>query len=266
MEAILFPYIAFDFFLRKWYTYVTINLGSTSHFRRRLFCFQDKKGVTHGRVGLQPAKQKEREEFILKKLLSIFLLSVMLILALSITSFAATTHTVVKGDSLWKIAVRYSVGLSEIKAANPSIKNYDLIYPGQQINIPIIPSSVTAYETEVVRLVNEIREDNGLTPLTQDWQLSRVARYKSQDMMELGYFSHTSPTYGSPFEMMKSFGISYRSAGENIAKGYQTPKAVVDAWMNSPGHKANILNSSFTHIGVGYVQSGNYWTQMFIFK
>ena len=85
-------------------------------------------------------------------------------------------------------------------------------------------------------------------------------------MKDKGYFSHTSPTYGSPFQMMKSFGISYKSAGENIARGYATPEAVVNGWMNSSGHRANILNKSFTHIGVGYVQSGNYWTQMFISK
>ncbi len=199
----------------------------------------------------------------MKRFLSFILVSVILFAATAITSFAMTTHTVVKGDSLWKIAVKYSVGLSEIKAANPSIKNYNLIYPGQIINIPTINPSVTAFEGEVVRLVNEIRVSHGLKPLTQDWQLSRVARYKSQDMRDLGYFSHTSPTYGSPFNMMKSFGISYRTAGENIAKGYSTPKAVVDAWMNSPGHRANILNSSYTHIGVGYVASGHYWTQMF---
>ncbi len=202
----------------------------------------------------------------MKKVLSIFLLSVMLFAVFMVKSFASDTHTVVKGDSLWKIAVRYQVGLSEIKAANPSIKNYDLIYPGQKINIPTVSSTVTAYESEVVRLVNEIRKENGLKPLTHDWQLSRVARYKSQDMKDLGYFSHNSPTYGSPFNMMKSFGINYRSAGENIAKGYQSPEAVVNAWMNSPGHRANILNPSFTHIGVGYVVSGNHWTQLFIFK
>lgn len=202
----------------------------------------------------------------MKKLLCAVLITVMLFAVMGVTSFAATVHTVEKGDSLWKIAVRYQVGLSEIKAANPSIKNYNLIYPGQQINIPTVSSSVTDYEAEVVRLVNEIRKSNGLKPLTQDWQLSRVARYKSQDMKKLGYFSHTSPTYGSPFDMMKSFGISYRTAGENIAKGYATPKAVVEAWMNSTGHRANILNSTYTHIGVGYVSSGNYWTQMFISK
>ncbi|MBO7304856.1 MAG: hypothetical protein J6V09_06510 [Clostridia bacterium] len=119
---------------------------------------------------------------------------------------------------------------------------------------------------EVVRLVNVERSKQGLKPLSSDWELSRVARYKSEDMRKNNYFSHTSPTYGSPFQMMKSFGIKYKTAGENIAKGYKTPTAVVTGWMNSSGHRANILNPTFTHIGVGYVQNGSYWTQMFISK
>ena len=200
----------------------------------------------------------------MKKIICLCLSILILSSAFVVTASAASTHTVVKGDSLWKIAKTYQIGLSEIKAANPTIKNYNLIYPGQIINIPTLDSSVTAYEQEVARLVNEIRKSRGLSPLTLDWQLSRVARYKSQDMKDKGYFSHTSPTYGSPFNMMKSFGITYKTAGENIAKGYSTPAAVVDAWMNSPGHRANILNSSFTHIGVGYVAEGSYWTQMFV--
>lgn len=202
----------------------------------------------------------------MKKFISVLALSVIILAFTAVGTSAAVTHKVVKGDSLWKIAVSYHVGLSEIKAANPSIKNYDLIYPGQIINIPSVSPSVTAFEEEVIRLVNDIRVKNGLKPLTYDWQLSRVARYKSEDMKKLGYFSHNSPTYGSPFEMIRSFGITYRSAGENIARGYKTPEAVVDAWMNSSGHRANILNSSYTYIGVGYVASGNYWTQMFISK
>ena len=181
-------------------------------------------------------------------------------------SAAAATHTVVSGDSLWKIATKYQVGLSEIKSANPQIKNYDLIYPGQVINIPTQDTSVTSYEQEVIRLVNEIRKENGLKALTYDWELGRVARYKSQDMKDNKYFAHNSPVYGTPFQMIKNFGISYRSAGENIAKGYATPQAVVNGWMNSSGHRTNILNASYTHIGVGYVAGGNYWTQMFISK
>ena len=185
-------------------------------------------------------------------------------MALSAGVFAATTHKVVSGDTMWKIAVKYEVGLSEIISANPHISNPALIYPGQTTTIPGKDSQVSSYEREVVRLVNEHRVKNGLGKLTEDWELSRVARYKSQDMKDNKYFSHTSPVYGSPFEMMKAFGISYRSAGENIAKGQSTPQAVVNAWMNSSGHRANILNSSYTTIGVGYVKDGNYWTQMFI--
>ena len=188
----------------------------------------------------------------------------LLTVMIPLTASAATTHTVVRGDTMWKIAVRYEVGLSELKGANPQITNPDLIYPGQVLSIPTTDSAVTSFEAEVVRLVNMERAKYGLAPLTEDWQLSRVARYKSQDMKDNGYFSHTSPVYGSPFQMMKSFGISYRTAGENIAKGQRTPAAVVSAWMNSSGHRANILNSSFTHIGVGYVASGHYWTQMFV--
>lgn len=202
----------------------------------------------------------------MKKLLITLLSIVTLILVFSISALANTTHTVVRGDSLWKIAVKYQVGLSEIKSANPQIANYNLIYPGQIINIPTTDKDVTEYEKEVVRLVNIERSKNGLSPLTYDWELSRVARYKSQDMKDNNYFSHTSPTYGSPFQMMKSFGISYKTAGENIAKGYKTPKAVVNGWMNSSGHRGNILNPSFTRIGVGYVNDGHYWTQMFISK
>jgi len=202
----------------------------------------------------------------MKKLFTLLVSIIMLIFVFTVSASAATAHTVVKGDTMWKIAVKYQVGLSEIKSANTHIKNPDLIYPGDVLNIPTSDSHTLAYEKEVVRLVNIERRANGLADLTHDWQLSRVARYKSQDMKDNGYFSHTSPTYGSPFQMMKSFGISYRSAGENIARGQATPETVVKGWMNSPGHRANILNSSFTHIGVGYVSDGKYWTQMFIGK
>ncbi|MBQ8397832.1 MAG: SafA/ExsA family spore coat assembly protein [Clostridia bacterium] len=198
------------------------------------------------------------------KKLSLYIACIAILAAMLMTAASAATHTVVSGDTMWKIAVRYEVGLSELRAANPQITNAALIYPGQVLQIPTTDAAVTAYEQEVIRLVNEIRAENGLKPLTYDWELSRVARYKSQDMKDNRYFSHTSPVYGSPFQMMKSFGLTYRTAGENIAKGYATPQAVVNGWMNSSGHRANILNASFTRIGVGYVASGNYWTQMFI--
>ena len=202
----------------------------------------------------------------MKKLLSVALCTIMMISVFSLTAYAATTHTVVKGDSMWKIAVKYEVGLSEIKAANPHIKNPNLIYPGQTLNIPTQDAAVLSFEKEVIRLVNEVRKQNGLSELTYDWQLCRVARIKSEDMQDNKYFSHTSPTYGTTFQMIKNFGITYRSAGENIARGQTTPQRVVDSWMRSSGHRANILSSSYTHIGVGYAPNGHYWTQMFIGK
>jgi len=187
-----------------------------------------------------------------------------IVLLMSLTASAATTHTVVSGDTMWKIAVKHQIGLSEIIEANPQITNPALIYPGQVLTIPTLGTETLNYEQEVIRLVNIERAKYGLSALTEDWELSRVARYKSQDMKDKRYFSHTSPTYGSPFDMMRSFGLSYRTAGENIAMGQRTPQQVVNAWMNSSGHRANILNSSYKKIGVGYVASGNYWTQMFI--
>ncbi len=137
--------------------------------------------------------------------------------------------------------------------------------PKPEASSPEAPaSSVSSYERRVVELVNEIRRENGLGGLTLNEELSAVAREKSRDMKEKGYFDHQSPTYGSPFDMMKAFGITYRTAGENIAMGYPTPEEVVEGWMNSDGHRANILNASFTEIGVGYVENGHHWTQMFI--
>lgn len=127
-----------------------------------------------------------------------------------------------------------------------------------------ISGSVSSFERRVVELVNAERAKQGLAPLSLNSRLSDVAREKSRDMQANGYFSHTSPTYGSPFDMLRRFGISYNTAGENIAMGYSSPEAVVNGWMNSDGHRANILSGSFSEIGVGHVSNGNYWTQIFI--
>ncbi|MFD2680542.1 CAP domain-containing protein [Bacillus seohaeanensis] len=133
--------------------------------------------------------------------------------------------------------------------------------PAKQTN-----SQLSQFEQQVVELTNQERAKQGLPALKIDAELSKVAREKSRDMSANNYFSHTSPTYGSPFDMMKQFGIQYKSAGENIAMGQRTPQEVVNAWMNSDGHRKNIMSSKFTHIGVGHVENGNYWTQQFIGK
>ncbi|WP_418791620.1 CAP domain-containing protein [Phosphitispora sp. TUW77] len=127
---------------------------------------------------------------------------------------------------------------------------------------------MSAYQKRVVELVNIERKKGGLHPLIADTLLMKGAAAKSQDMVENRYFSHTSPVYGSPFNMMKTFGITYRYAGENIASGQTSPEAVVRAWMNSSGHRANIMSSKFNKIGVGYAYTtaGSYhhfWTQWF---
>lgn len=129
-------------------------------------------------------------------------------------------------------------------------------------------SQLTADEKEVFDLINQQRAANGLSALKIDDELQNVARIKAQDMVNNNYFSHTSPTYGSPFDMMKKFGISYKTAGENIA-GNSTNSGAVTAWMGSAGHKANILNSSFNYTGIGVVKSPKYgkvYVQMFIGK
>ncbi|SFB20163.1 MULTISPECIES: CAP domain-containing protein [unclassified Bacillus (in: firmicutes)] len=127
-------------------------------------------------------------------------------------------------------------------------------------------STISAYEQKVADLTNQERAKAGLKALQVDTNLSKMAHEKSRDMSVNNYFSHTSPTYGSPFDMMKQYGITYSYAGENIAMGQRTPEEVVKAWMNSEGHRKNILSPNFTHIGVGYVAEGNYWTQEFIGK
>ncbi|EKN68473.1 SafA/ExsA family spore coat assembly protein [Schinkia azotoformans] len=206
--------------------------------------------------------------FCLKKFIVSVLFLLMLGAGAAIGNAQTQTYTVQPGDTMWKIAVRYQIGLSELIQANPQIKNPALIYPKQKLNIPTM-NGEKSIETQVIQLTNQQRAKYGLPALATDWELSRVARYKSVDMRDKNYFSHTSPTYGSPFTMMKNFGIRYTAAAENIAAGQTSPQEVVNSWMNSPGHRQNILDSRMTHIGVGYAKGGSYqhyWTQMFIKK
>ena len=129
-------------------------------------------------------------------------------------------------------------------------------------------TAMTTDEKEVFDLINNQRTQNGLSALKLDTEILRVARIKAQDMVDNNYFSHNSPTYGSPFQMLNSFKISYKTAGENIA-GNSSNSSAVTAWMNSSGHRANILNSSFNYTGIGVVKSSKYgkvYVQMFLGK
>ena len=129
-------------------------------------------------------------------------------------------------------------------------------------------SELTAHEQEVFNLINAQRTSAGLSALKVDEELQNVARIKAKDMVDNNYFSHNSPTYGTPFEMIKSFGIKYKAAGENIA-GNSSNIGAVNAWMNSEGHRANILSNNYNYTGIAVVKSpvyGKVYVQMFIRK
>ncbi len=188
-----------------------------------------------------------------------------LVFSLLTVGVFAQTYTCKRGDTLSGIATKHDTTISRLKSCNPQLKNSNAVKPGQKLTIPD-QGSISDYEKEVARLVNVERSKRGLQTLTLNAQISKVARLKSQDMVNKHYFSHTSPTYGSPFKMMESFGIRFSTAGENIAYGQKTPAEVMNGWMNSPGHRANILSSTYTNIGVGLAKTSTgvkYWTQMF---
>lgn len=205
---------------------------------------------------------------LVKTVVSLLLGLAMLIPLSQMPALGATAYKVAAGDTLWRISARLQVGINDIVSVNPQLQNPNLIYPGQVLQIPDRgTATISSFEQQVVDLTNAERKKAGLAPLRLNAELSRVARLKSQDMRDRNYFSHTSPTYGSPFDMMERFGIKYTAAGENIAAGYITAKDVVNGWMNSPGHRRNILNPQFNQLGVGYASGGSYrayWTQHFI--
>jgi uncharacterized YkwD family protein len=127
-------------------------------------------------------------------------------------------------------------------------------------------TGLSAEEEQMLQLVNQARAEAGLQNLIVDSALTQTARLKSQDMVNLNYFEHQSPTYGSPLDMMNQFGITFQSAGENIACN-QDVDAAEQALMNSQKHRENILNDSFTQIGIGIIkggQCGQMFTQQFV--
>ena len=166
----------------------------------------------------------------------------------------------VEGDYIGAVSKKY------VKAIYPGSSSGGSSSSGN--NSGTTTSTMTSDEKEVFNLINKQRTANGLSALKVDNEVQRVAKIKAQDMVNNSYFSHTSPTYGSPFEMLQSFKVSYKTAGENIA-GNSSNSGAVNAWMNSSGHKANILNSSFNYTGIGVVSSPKYgkvYVQMFIGK
>lgn len=203
---------------------------------------------------------------------------------------AAAQHCSVKqGDSMWRIAKRYHVNFFDLKDLNNHFKDHDIIFPQDKVELPDGSEGYTTNESsgtdniehgsdraeeketsqalEILRLVNAERKKQGLNELILSHNLNGIATEKANDMKNKNYFSHQSPTYGSPFEMLQQFGVHYSSAGENIAAGQKTAQEVMTDWLNSSGHRANILNKNYTELGVGYVKGGSYgtyWVQLFI--
>jgi len=183
------------------------------------------------------------------------------------TAASAAPYIVTGNDTMWTISQRQGISLPSLIQANPQVKNPNIIWPGMVLNVPgsapqTVNTAQSSYASQVVNLVNQERAKVGLKALVSDSALTRMALDKAKDMYNNQYFDHNSPTYGSPFDMMKSYGIRYSYAGENIAKGQRTPEEVMQAWMNSAGHRQNILNANFTKIGVAYYNGE--WVQEFI--
>lgn len=193
------------------------------------------------------------------------------------------------GDSMWRIAKRYHIDFNEILKMNKHYKNPHMIHPKDEVQLPhedtgsqteedskgdniqdgqdqTSEQKISTEMKQVLNLVNQERAKQGLKSLQMDDQLNYVATIKAKDMRDNNYFDHNSRTYGSPFDMMQQFGVHYSYAGENIAAGQKSAEQVMNDWMNSSGHKANILNKNYTHLGVGFVEGGSYgtyWVQEF---
>lgn len=236
-------------------------------------------------------QRKNVKTYSMKKLIAPL---TVLALSTTIAAPALAQCKVQKNESLWSIAKEYHLDFAELCKLNAHLPNISIIMPGQQVNTQNdtgtgndatgshdnqgngnTTDSTTAsekitssgYAQEILQLVNQERSKQGLKALQLDSKLNQVATVKAKDMASNHYFSHDSPTYGTPFDMMHSFNVSYRSAGENIAAGQKTAQEVMNSWMNSAGHRANILNKNYTHLGVGYCldsDSTPYWCQEFV--
>jgi uncharacterized YkwD family protein len=169
-------------------------------------------------------------------------------------------------DTLWGISQKFGIDLPQLMNENPQIQDPSSLKSGDTVNVPHM-EDISSEENKVLELVNRERAKQGLQMLTGNSELTRVARKKCQDMINKNYFAHESPTYGSPFQMMEAEGIRFSAAGENIAKGQRSADEVMSAWMNSPGHRSNIMSPAYTELGVGMAKDKNgslYWTQLFI--
>ncbi|QED50068.1 LysM peptidoglycan-binding domain-containing protein [Cytobacillus dafuensis] len=196
----------------------------------------------------------------------------LLFLSIANSASAKSTYFVIKGDTLWKIALNHNLNLESIIKSNPQVKNPDLIFPGQTIIIPsnqVSREEITLNQKEqkLLMLTNRERQTYGLKPLIIDPTLSYLARQKSIDMLKKEYVSHNSPTYGDSTLMLKAFQIPFKKVKENIGAGYLSAEEIHLSWMNSTVNKANVLDNMATHIGIGYAEGGihgHYWTILIV--
>ncbi len=151
----------------------------------------------------------------------------------------------------------YTQTVSRPSTSTPSTSTPSVSTPSQST------TANSSYAAQVVSLVNAERAKQGLSALTIDTKVQQAAQTRAGELKTS--FAHTRPNGASCFTALTEASVSYSRAGENIAYGQSTPEAVVQAWMNSSGHRANILSSSFTTIGVGYtvVNGTAYWAQLF---
>lgn len=258
-----------------------MNLYDCFYYGHMLPASFRKSYYMYGFFFMPSAKNKDMKKTLL-------LAAITLILATGIAKPASAQHCdVQRGDSMWRIAQRYNVLFKEVLELNKKFKNPDLIHPKDEVELPEGSTGTssgqsagdsagsgsedrTAETTQaeaILKLVNQERSKAGVSPLKLNAKLTEVANIKAKDMADKNYFSHQSPTYGSPFDMLKQFGISFSYAGENIAAGQKTAEEVMDSWMNSSGHRQNILNKNYTQLGVGFKRGGQYgteWVQLFI--
>lgn len=222
----------------------------------------------------------------MKKLIALMFATIIL---MQVTPAGAQHCKVQKGDSMWRIAKEYNVIFAELLRLNRHYQNPNLIHPHDRIELPDGSSGTSSNDANtsgtdaktddtadedaseqakaVLKLVNQERAKQGLKELSLNKKLNKVAEDKAKDMRDNHYFDHNSRKYGSPFEMMRSYGINFTTAGENIAAGQRTAEQVMESWMNSSGHRANILNKNYTQLGVGFCVGGSYdtyWVQEFI--
>lgn len=185
---------------------------------------------------------------------------------------ALTKYEVKEGDTLWKISKMYRVPLMEVILKNNQLNNPNMIFPGDELIIPIkthYKNELSEEELKLLQLTNDKRIETGLPPLKMDISLANAAKQKAYDMLKHGYVAHRSPTFGYPTLMLDNLNIPFQSVKENIGAGHKNANTVFEVWMKSSIQRENILDEEATHIGIGYVKGGlhgHYWTIFIISK